>query len=157
MSPQGIASKDIIELFNNTSILFFGLAGSVNTNIEIGRFVEVKAIVDEKGNIEVLTTTEKFEKVKCGYSPCLLGTIAKEHCELARSMHCDVVDMETVYCAKTAAERNNKFTALLLISDIPETINFWELSNQMQQELKKNRILATDKIVDYINLLLERK
>lgn len=153
LAPQGIASKDVIELFNDIDILFFGLAGSLDKKNEIGSFVEVKTAIDEEKNNVPLVTTGNFETVKCGYSPCLLGTLAKKYCDFAKNMNCDVVDMETVYCAKTASETNNRFTSLLLISDIPEVINFWEISDQTRKKLKECRLTAIDKIVKYIDIL----
>lgn len=150
LAPQGIASKDIIELFENTDILFFGLAGSLNPEIKIGDFVEVKTVVDEEKNDVNLVTTNKYKTVKCGYSPCMLGSIAKHYCKRARENKCDVVDMETVYCAKIAIEKNNRFTSLLLISDMPEVINFWELSEENRILLKGNRKKALNKILEYI-------
>ncbi len=155
LSPQGIAAQDIIELFSDTSILFFGLAGSLSANIKIGDFVEVKTVVDVEKNTASLTTTGTFRTVKCGYSPCMLGALAKKYCNFAKSVKCDVVDMETTYCAKTAIQRNNRFTSLLLISDIPEIINFWGISKQEQKKLKDCRIVAIDKIVNYINILVK--
>ena len=157
LSPQGVASKDIVELFSNTNILFFGLAGSLNTEIEIGSFVEVKVATDEKKESVELVITGKLKTVKCGYSPCILGTLAKKYCDDAKAMNCDVVDMETAYCAKTSIEKNNKFIALLLISDMPEVINFWEISPQIQSKLKENRMISLDKIVEYINILVEKE
>lgn len=150
LAPQGIASKDIIELFENTDIFFFGLAGSLNPEIRIGDFVEVKTVVDEEKNNINLVTTNKYKTVKCGYSPCMLGTIAKSYCKIARDSKCDVVDMETVYCAKTAIEKNNRFTSLLLISDIPDIINFWELTEENYIILKENRKKALNRILEYI-------
>lgn len=150
LSPQGIASKDIIELFENVDIFFFGLAGSLNSEIKIGDFVEVQTAIDEDDNKINLVVTNNFKTVRCGYSPCMLGTIAKNYCKIAREKKCDVVDMETVYCAKTAIEKNNKFTSLLLISDIPEIINFWELTEEFRLVLKENRKKALNKILEYI-------
>lgn len=155
LSPQGIASKDIIELFSDQNILFFGLAGSLNNKYTIGSFVEVELAEDEHGENTQLNTIGKKEKVKCGYSPCLLGKIEKKYCEFARKENCDVVDMETVYCAKTAVERNNKFLSLLLISDIPKEINFWELSDIDRNKLKKGRKDAINEIINYINILIK--
>ena len=154
LSPQGVSAKDIIELFENSKILFFGLAGSLNENLKIGSFVEVQNAVDENNNDVTLSITGKFETVKCGYSPCLLGNIAKKHCDLARKKNCDVVDMETSYCATTAKEHNNKFTSFLLISDIPEVQNFWEVSVEEQAKLKQSRLIAIEQILQYINILL---
>lgn len=152
LSPQGIAAKDIVELFENTKILFFGLAGSLNSRLEIGSFVEVETAINGKEKIK-LTTTGNFMTVQCGYSPCLIGKMAKEYCEISRKQNCNVVDMETVICAKTAVETNNQFIALLLISDIPEIINFWEVPENMQIKLGESRKKAIGKIVNYINVL----
>lgn len=156
LSPQGISAKDILELFENTKILFFGLAGSLNPRLEIGTFVEVATAINGKEKIK-LTTTGDFMPVQCGYSPCLIGKMAKEYCDISRKQNCDVVDMETAICAKTANETNNKFIALLLISDIPEIINFWEVPENMKIKLADGRITAIDKIVNYINVLLGRE
>lgn len=156
LSPQGIASKDIVELFENTKILFFGLAGSLNPKLEIGNFVEVDTAIYEKEKIE-LTTTMNYMTVRCGYSPCLIGEIAKKYCEKARKQNCNVVDMETAVCAKTAIELNNKFVALLLISDIPEIINFWEVPENMKIKLAEGRKSAIDKIINYINVLVGKE
>lgn len=156
LSPQGVFSKDIIELFTNVDILFFGLAGSLNKKIKIGSFVEAKSAVFEKENINLITTG-RHDIVKCGYSPCLIGKLAKKYCNLAKTMNCDVVDMETSYCAKTAIENNNRFTSLLLISDIPNVINFWEVSLEYQNQVKKSRAMAVDKTLNYINRLLRKE
>ena len=135
--------------------MFFGLAGSLNNKYSIGSFVEVELAEDENGEITKLNTTGKKEKVKCGYSPCLLGKIEKKYCEFARKENCDVVDMETTYCAKTAIENNNRFVSLLLISDIPKKINFWELSDINYNKLKEARKDAINEIINYINILIK--
>lgn len=154
LSPQGIGAKDVIELFKNTNILFFGLAGSLKPKLEIGSFVEVKSTVNEKGGVTEVYAGKNFENVTCGYSPCLLGKIAKEYYSLAKSLNCDVVDMETVYCAETAIEGNNIFASLLLISDIPEVTNFWQVSELEQRRIKDGRTKAINEIKKYINLLI---
>lgn len=153
LSPQGIAAKDVIELFSDTNILFFGMAGCLNSKYKIGDLVEVKEAIDKYKNNTILYTTEKYPKVNCGYSPCLVGKIAQKYCEIARENNCDVVDMETTYCAQTAIEKNNKLTTLLLISDIPEIINFWELSDAQKKELKVGREKAIGEIINHINAL----
>lgn len=152
MSPQGIASKDIVELFENTKILFFGLAGSLNPQLEIGTFVEIDTAINGKERVKLITTGN-FLTVKCGYSPCLIGKMAKKYCEIARKRNCDVVDMETEICAKTAKENNNQFIALLLVSDIPEIINFWEIPENIKIKFAEGRKIAIDKIIDYTNIL----
>ena len=152
-SPQGISSIDIIQLFFNKIILFFGLAGGINADFNIGDFVEVANAVDDQGNEIVLESINKFPKVKCGYSPCLFGEIAKTHCDNARKLNCDVVDMETAYCAKIASKNNNKFISLLVISDLPGQTNFWELNEQDIKNLKDSRLNAIEFILNYINYL----
>ncbi len=153
LSPQGIASKDIVELFENKKIVFFGLAGSLNSELPIGSFVEVDTAIYQNNSFE-LTTTKDFKKVKCGYSPCLLGEIAEEHCKNARNQNCNVVDMEVAVCTKTAIENNNQFLALLLISDIPGIISFWEVPEDMKIKFTEERRNAIDKIINYINVLI---
>ena len=62
--------------------------------------------------------------------------------------------MEVAVCAKTAIENNNQFLALLLISDIPGIISFWEVPEDMQIKLTEERRNAIDKIINYINVLI---
>lgn len=155
LSPQGISAKDIIELFNNTNIMFFGLAGSLNSKIKIGTMVEVECVLDENNNRINLATTGNYETVECGYSPCLLGNIAKKYCDFYRNNKCDIVDMETLYCAKTAIEHNNIFISLQLISDIPEIINFWELDENKRNEFKKARTESIHIIIEEIKYICE--
>ena len=156
LSPQGIAAKDILELFENTKIIFFGLAGSLNPKLYIGSFVEVETVISEKEEVK-LSITGNFITVRCGYSPCLIGEIAKKHCDMLRKQKCDVVDMETVCCAKIAIKNNNQFIALLLISDIPEIINFWEVPEDMKIKLTESRRIAIDKIVNYVDILTRKE
>ena len=61
--------------------------------------------------------------------------------------------METEICAKTAKENNNQFIALLLVSDIPEIINFWEIPENIKIKFAEGRKIAIDKIIDYTNIL----
>ena len=153
LSPQGIAAKDIVELFENTKIVFFGLAGSLNSELQIGSFVEVDSAIYQNDRFK-LTTTKDLRTVKCGYSPCLLGDIAEEYCENARKQNCNVVDMEVAVCARTAIKNKNNFFALLLISDIPGIISFWEVPKDVQIKLTEERKNAIDKIINYINVLV---
>lgn len=156
LSPQGIAAKDIVELFESTKIIFFGLAGSLNPKLCVGSFVEVETAISRKEEVK-LSITGNFMPVRCGYSPCLIGDMAKEHCDISRKQYCDVVDMETVICAKTAIKTKNQFRALLLISDIPEIINFWEVPEDMKMKLSECRKTAIDKIVNYVNILMRKE
>lgn len=155
MSPQGIASKDIVELFSDTNILFFGLAGSLDLKYEIGEFFEVdKAVYNSK--IIDLSVSNKLKKVRCGYSPCLIGELADEYCDKARKNKCNVVDMEIAVCAETAKKKNNRFLAFVLISDMPHKVNFWEVTKELQKKISKERKNAIKKIIEYIDVF-ERK
>lgn len=153
LSPQGIAAKDIIELFKNVKILFFGLAGSLNSELQIGSLVQVDTAIYQNDSFK-LTTIKDLRTVKCGYSPCLLGEIAERYCKKARNQNCNVVDMEVAVCAMTAIKNKNKFLALLLISDIPGTINFWEVPEDIQIVFTEKRKNAIEKIINYINVLI---
>lgn len=151
MLPQGIASKDIVELFSDTNMLFFGLAGSLDLKYEIGEFFEVdKAVYNSK--IINLNVSNKFKKVKCGYSPCLLGELADEYCDKARKEKCNIVDMEIAVCAATARKKNNRFLAFVLISDIPHKVNFWEVTKELQEKISKERRNAVKEIIEYIDI-----
>ena len=147
LSPQGIAAKDVIELFENTKVLFFGLAGSLHQELEIGTFVEVEIAIYNDEDVR-LKTTHNFKTVKCGYSPCMLGEIADEHCKRARTQGCDVVDMEVAACAKTAMKKGDDFIALLLISDIPGVINFWEVPEEIKTNFANERKNAISIIIN---------
>lgn len=147
LSPQGIAAKDTVELFENTQILFFGLAGSLHQELEIGTFVEVETAIYNDEDVR-LKTTHKYKTVKCGYSSCMLGEIADKHCKRARTQGCDVVDMEVAACAKTAIKNGDDFTALLLISDIPGIINFWEVPEEIKTNFANERKNAINIIIN---------
>lgn len=154
LSPQGLASNDIVELFNNTNFLFFGLAGSLNDIYRVGDFVEVKEAYyfDEKSSLKLIAD---YRKVICGYSPCMIGEIADKYCRDAKDKSCDVVDMETSVCAKTAKKHNDNFTSLLLISDIPGKYDFWKLSDEMKNKLANCRKKTIKIIIKYINYIIE--
>ena len=150
LSPQGLSTQDIICLFNNTTILFIGLAGALNNNLKIGQIVEVsKSVYDEKINLRELNT---FEKVTCGYSPCMLGELSKDFQDNARKNNCDVIDMETYYCARASLEFNNNFSSLLIITDIPNIINFWEISDDESRLINESKNI----IIKNIETILEK-
>ena len=80
-----------------------------------------------------------------------MGHTASHHCEKARLVGCQVVDMETVYCAYAAIQNMNRFTAHLIVSDIPGSINFWELNENTKAYFNQNCTIAIDNIVLYLN------
>ncbi len=149
--PQGIGAQDVMYAFSNVDIIFYGYAGSLLKDIEIGSIVEVKTAIDHDGTLFPLNVTGAYRNVICGYSPCLLGNTASHHCEKARLAGCQVVDMETVYCAYAAIQNMNHFTAQLVVSDIPGSINFWELNEDAKAYFKQNCTAAIDNIVLYLN------
>lgn len=154
LSPQGLSACDVIELFENKTILFVGLAGSLNKSLSVGEFVEVEQCIDEENNKEKLSGPQLFTLVSCGYSPCMIGSYQKKYFELAQKNKCDVIDMETVYCCKISQKNGNKFTSLLLISDIPEYKNFYELTEGDRRLLLLGRQNFLEQIKLYINYLV---
>lgn len=150
--PQGIGAQDVMYALSDKDILFYGYAGSLTCKIPIGSIVEVNLALFvseyDSGRYEV-NTIGKNSNVVCGYSPCLLGDLASKHCENSRQAGCQVIDMETVFCARAALINNNRFYSNLVISDIPSTINFWELSDDLRVYFKRQCAEAIDNIVLY--------
>jgi nucleoside phosphorylase len=149
--PQGIGAQDVMHAFSNVNVLFYGYAGSLVDDIKIGSIVEIGTAIDTEMTIFPLRYNGTYDQVICGYSPCLLGDIANRHCEQARLAGCQVIDMETVYCAYAATKNSNRFTAHLVISDIPGTINFWELTADDKAYFKKKCASAIDNMVLLLN------
>lgn len=153
LSPQGLASNDIVELFNDTNFLFFGLAGSLNDIYKVGNFVEVEEAYyfNEKTSLKLIGD---YRKAICGYSPCMVGEISNKYCCDAKDKRCDVVDMETSICARTAKKHNDNFTSLLLISDMPGKYDFWKLSDEMKNNLENCRKKSIEIIIKYIDYII---
>lgn len=149
--PQGICSQDVLYAFSGVQVIFYGYAGSLFEDIAIGSILEVENAIDPTGNVFPLESVSTFDTVTCGYSPCLLGDTASRHCEQARSAGCHVVDMEVVYCACAAKINLNHFTAFLVVSDIPYSINFWELDENTKAHFKQKSGATIDYIVSYVN------
>ena len=149
--PQGISAQDVMYAFSDVDIFFYGYAGGLVQDIDIGTIVEVKTAIDHDGIPLPLNVTGVHRNVICGYSSCLLGNMASYHCEKARLAGCHVVDMEVVSCAHAAIQNMNRFTAQLVISDIPGLKNFWELDKDTKASFKQNCIVAIDNIVLYLN------
>jgi len=134
--PQGAASQDIIYLFSNVQIFFFGYAGSLIEDISIGSVVEVANIIDEDGETYPLAFQNMFTSVTGAYSPCFLGEMAKTACLMARQRGALVVDMETVHCTKAAINTNNSFSSSLLITDIPKITDVWSVDIKDTEKIK---------------------
>lgn len=149
--PQGIGSQDVMYAFSDTNIIFYGYAGSLLTDVEIGSIVEVKTAIDSDGTQFPLNVTNTYKGAICGYSPCLLGKMASQYSGKARLAGCHVVDMETVYCANAAIQNSNNFTAWLVVSDIPGKMDFWELNEKTKTNFKKSCVTVIDNIVRYLN------
>jgi hypothetical protein len=149
--PQGIGAQDVMYTLSDVDVIFYGYAGSLLENIEIGTIVEVKTAIAPDGTQFPLNVTGTYDSVICGYSPCLLGNMSSHHCEKARLAGCQVMDMETVYCAYAAIQNMNRFTAQLVVSDIPGLINFWDLNKNVKVYFRKRCATAIDNIVLYLN------
>lgn len=149
--PQGVSSQDIMYAFSDTHIIFFGYAGSLCKDIAIGTILEIETARLPDGQSISLEVFNSYNSVVCGYSPCLLGEIAFKYCEKAFVEKCHIVDMEICYCAYAAKVNHNKFTAMVVVSDIPNTINFWELCKYNKENFKQASNQALEYIATYIN------
>ena len=149
--PQGVQSQDVLYALPDVPMLFFGFAGGLRNSLTIGSVVEVSEAMEGSDINHGLIETKLFQSVRCGYSPCLLGDLASEHCERALSMNCDIVDMEIVFLARAAKRNNNQLTAWALITDMPGNVNFWETEDYHQENLDSGLNLAIKHIVDFVN------
>lgn len=149
--PEGISAQDVMYAFSNIDFFFFGYAGGLLEKKMFGTVVEVSSAIDIDGVIYSLECVGLYKSVVCGYSPCLLGQLAKQFSRKMRSQKCEVIDMEVVYCTSAALQNSNHITAYLLITDIPGEINFWELSNEEKKLLKIKRDDAICKIANHVN------
>ncbi|MCR5837215.1 MAG: hypothetical protein K6G88_11965 [Lachnospiraceae bacterium] len=155
-SPQGIASQDCICLFRNAEIIFFGYAGSLADDIVVGTKIEVDTVIDnETGNIVegLHCLRSDYTRAVCGYSPCMLGELADQYGEKARSKNGTIIDMETAYCATVALKNLCKFTSWVVVSDIPNTVNFWELSEDEMKLFKQAKNEVINDIIEYAKTL----
>ena len=148
--PQGIGAQDIMYALFKSNVIFFGFCGSFNSLLQIGKVVEVDRAIDENGGQYLLAKTGKFPESICGYSPCLLGEIAKKYTAKARSLGCNVIDMETVYCAKAAIINSNEFIAWLLITDIPGEIELWNIDEDTRRLSNEGYNKALDVLANYV-------
>lgn len=144
--PQGIQAQDILTILSRKKILFFGYGGSLYKQYDVGKVFEVTIGVLPNGEKFYLNSTKAFPPVTGGYSPCMLGELAEYYCEISRNSQCHVVDMEIAYCASAAAQNKNIFTAWVMITDIPGEQNFWEISDNLQNEIK----IGIDRVMNAI-------
>jgi len=147
--PQGIQAQDILCALHGKRMLFFGFAGSLSVQWETGALLEVSSAADERGNCFPLEQTGQFPTVRCGYSPCLLGGVARQHCRTAASFACQAVDMEIAYCAAVAVENDHRLTAWLLVTDLPGTVDFWALSEVDKARLSQGYQCALNAIITF--------
>lgn len=94
---------------------------------------------------------EDYVKAVCGYSPCMLGELAYKYCNCAQKNGGQIVDMETVYCARVALNNGCRFMSWVVISDIPGKINFWELSQNDEIKFKNAKNHVISDIVKYVS------
>lgn len=142
--PQGIQAQDALFPIYNKKVLFVGYAGALD-KWKIGDIVAVEHVVLPSGEIINLSGLQ-FEKTGvCGYSPALLGNIAKEFQTKALQNKCSLVDMEVAFCASISSANNNDLYALMLITDMPNLIEFWALNDIEKNMLNggKKRFLRT--------------
>lgn len=149
--PEGIAAQDIMYVFEDTDVVFLGYAGSLDESLAIGTIVTASAAMDKTNTTYKLYYFENYKKVKCGYSPCFLGRLAVESCLEAEAQGCQIVDMETSYCAKAALENKNRMKTVLVISDIPKTTKFWDIKDEMKKKFEEGVGKAINEIVIYLN------
>ena len=137
--PQGVQGQDICCISQKSRIVFLGYAGGLTNDISVGEVYEVDTAVTVEGDYVDLFCLTSLPRIKCGYSPSLLGTPAEQYTNLAKKSHCDSVDMETVYCAKASKENNHRFSSLLLITDKPGVNNFWELNSKEKMDIEAGK------------------
>jgi nucleoside phosphorylase len=131
--------------------VFLGYAGGLTNEVHVGEVYEVDTAITIDGDYIDLFCSTSLPRIKCGYSPSLLGTPAVQYTALAHKFHCDSVDMETVYCAKASEEHNHRFSSYLLITDKPGVKNFWELNSKEKKAIE----VGTKRLVGIIISLCE--
>lgn len=149
--PQGIQGQDICCISQKSRIVFLGYAGGLTNDIRLGEIYEVGTAVTTEGECVDLFCSSSLPKIKCGYSPSLLGTPAEQYTSMAQEFHCDSVDMETVYCAKASKDHNHRFSSFLLITDKPAISNFWELNSTEKKAIE----VGTKRLIDTVISLCE--
>lgn len=150
--PQGIQAQDAILACDDKNILFVGYAGGFD-GVCIGAVVGVETAILPSGEHFELKSFRGMKGFVCGYSPALLGDVATEYQNNAKNMGCNIVDMEIAYCSSIS--KNNRFSAITLITDLPGVYNFWELDDNMKDNLRKGKEKLLSIVFDYIDELLK--
>lgn len=150
--PQGIQAQDAILACDDKNILFIGYAGGFD-GVRIGSLVGIETAILPSGERFDLKKFRGMNGVVCGYSPALLGDVATEYQNNAKNMGCNIVDMEIAYCSSVS--KNNRFSAIALITDLPGVCDFWELDENKKDNLRKGKEKLLGIVFDYINDLLE--
>ena len=145
--PQGKQAQDAIYAIPGRYVLFFGYAGGLTESVSPGTLLEVRVAKDEEGLSWPLACSNVFPQIDCGYSPCMLGELAKKHWANARLQGCTVVDMEIAACAQAAQRNDCRLTAWVMVTDIPERIEFWDLTPEHHRALSENLIAALSRVV----------
>lgn len=133
--PQGIQAQDAIIPIKNKRILLVGFAGGFE-NALLGQVVSIEETCLPNGERIQIKSADHLQACICGYSPALLGDLAKFYQDLSKKNGCNVVDMEIAYCSKIAALNNNVFSAIVLITDLPGQIELWEKDKVNQEAIK---------------------
>ena len=177
-TAQGIQCQDIFWPFLDASILFVGYAGGISSRVRLGVVYAVdfathpsdynktihlnrKRGKDKRGFVSMqqwylYRESNKLEclcldkGIKVGYSPAMIGEIADTFCNNARQSECDIVDMEISHCANVCLENRSNFEAIVLITDLPGNINFWELGINDQEVVSDGSMVLLSTVVEYI-------
>lgn len=177
-TAQGVQCQDIFWPFLDASILFVGYAGGISSRVRLGVVYAVDFAMhpsDYNKTIHLNRKREIFERgflsmqqwylyrglnkteclcfgkgIKAGYSPAMIGEIADTFCDNARKSECDIVDMEISHCANICLENRSDFEALVLITDMPGNINFWELGINDQEVVSDGSKILLSTVVEYI-------
>lgn len=127
-TPQGPAASDPIFLGLARRILVLGFAGSLDPDIPIGEIVEATASVGPMGGGAATAPLGGFRTGCCGWSPSLLGPAAEKAVSDARENGANIIDMETAYCFEGARDSGADCSALLVVTDIPGHVDFFEIT-----------------------------
>lgn len=149
--PQGIQAQDAIIVCEDRTILFIGYAGGLD-GVKIGDVVGVETAILPSGKRFKLKISTEMKNTICGYSPALLGNVAVEHQRNAKLLGCNIVDMEIAYCSSISD--NNRFSAIVLITDLPGVCNFWELDECANDNIKNGKERLINIVYDHIDKLI---
>ena len=149
--PMGASAQDVMFLFSNVDYYFFGLAGGLKDSFSIGDIVTVNAIFTESGSMVNLCPINGVKSVKLAFSPCFLGPTAAAYQKKARLVGADVVDMESVFCVKAAGCCANRFSELLVISDLPGKREVWECAECDFSATQQGVDQALSELVRWVN------